>query len=186
LVAKYGVHGATVSRIAAAVGLSRAALYKHFPSRDAVLAATMDLMDERSPNWIVQSSGDDVFLRLVNMGDSHASWAASKFETYIRPLFQFAAASEQGLLTNIMRERHLLFLQAAADLVEEGKREGSIREDADSQDIIWGLQMFAWAEDVARLVGLDEMITSGASVRAFRRILGDISAASSTDCAGNS
>ncbi len=146
----------------------------------------MDLMDERSPNWITQSSGDDVFLRLMNMADSHAPWAASKFESYIRPLFQFAAASERGLLTNIMRERHLAFLQGAVDLVEEGKREGSIRADADSQDIVWGLQMFAWAEDVARLVGLDEMITSGASVRVLKRILGEISAASSTDCQGDS
>ncbi|MBN1631607.1 MAG: TetR family transcriptional regulator, partial [Thermoleophilia bacterium] len=33
LVARYGVHGATISRIAAGVGLSRAALYKFFPDR---------------------------------------------------------------------------------------------------------------------------------------------------------
>ena len=63
-------------------------------------------------------------------------------------------------------------------LVEEGKRDGSIRKDADSQDVAWGLLMFAWAEDVARLVGLDEMITSGASVRVFHALLDDISAES--------
>jgi AcrR family transcriptional regulator len=184
LVVRYGVHGATVTRIAAAVGLSRAALYKHFPNRDAMLAAAMDLMDERSPKWLSQASGGDAFLRLMNMGDSHASWAASLFETLIRPVYQFVAARERGLLTDIMRERHLQFLQTAIELVEEGKREGSIREDADSQDVVWGLQMFAWAEDMARLVGLDEMITSGASIRLFGRLLGDISTAPSTDCEG--
>ena len=175
LVMKYGVHGVTVSRISSAVGLSRAALYRHFRNRDAVLAAAMDLMDQRFSGWLKESSGDNAFLRLMNMGECHAAWSASKFETYIRPLFQFAAASEQGRLTTINREHNLLFHRAALDLVEEGKREGSIREDVDSQDIVWGLQMLAWSEDVARLVGMDEMITSGASKRLFRRLLGDIS-----------
>lgn len=174
LVAKYGVHGATVSRIAAAVGLSRAALYKHFPNQAAVLRAALDLMIERSPSWLSRSAGTTVLERLKNMGACHASWASSEFETFIHPLFQFAAASNGGELTKEIGERHLMFVQAFAELIEEGKREGSIRQDVDTEVIAWGMMMFAWAEDVARLVGVDQLITSGISVKVFERLLAGI------------
>ncbi len=179
LVAKYGVHGTTVSRIAAAVGLSRGALYKHFPSREAVLLAAMDLMEERPPGWVAQSSGPDVYRRLLDMGDRHASWASSEFETFIHPLFEFIAAGGQGSLSREMGVRQLRVLDAFVDLVEAGKREGSIRPEVDSGDVAWSLLMFAWAEDVARLMGVDQLITSGASTRIFRRMLADVAASPS-------
>ena len=186
LVATYGVDGTTVSRIAAAVGLSRAALYKHFPNRDAVLLAAMDLMVERSPSWISQTFGDDVFSHLIDMGDKHASWAASEFDAFIHPMFQFAAASGEGKVVGGLGERQSMFVRALADLVEEGKREGSIRKDVDSRDLGWALLMFAWAEDVARLMGADELINSGASKRVFGRMLGDIRASASDASEGDS
>jgi AcrR family transcriptional regulator len=181
LVAKYGVHGTTVSRIAAAVGLSRGALYKHFPSRQAVLLAAMDLMEERPTGWVAQSSGPDVYERLLDMGDRHASWASSEFETFIHPLFEFIAAGGQGSLSREMGVRQLRVLDAFVDLVEAGKREGSIRPEVDSCDVAWSLLMFAWAEDVARLMGVDQLITSGASTRIFRRMLADVAAPPSGD-----
>jgi AcrR family transcriptional regulator len=179
LVAKYGVHGTTVSRIAAAVGLSRGALYKHFPSRQAVLLAAMDLMEERPPGWVAQSTGPDVYRRLLDMGDRHASWASSEFETFIHPLFEFIAAGGQGSLSREMGVRQLRVLDAFVDLVEAGKQEGSISPEVDSGDVAWSLLMFAWAEDVARLMGVDQLITSGASTRIFQRMLADVAASPS-------
>ena len=186
LVAKYGVHGTTVSRIAAAVGLSRGALYKHFPSREAVLMAAMDLMGERPSGWVAQSSGRDVYKRLLDMGDRHASWASSEFETFVHPLFEFIAAGGQVSLSREMGERQLRILEAFVDLVEEGKREGSIRSEVDSRDIAWSLLMFAWAEDIARLIGVDELITSGASTRIFRHMLAEVATSPSGDRDGDS
>jgi AcrR family transcriptional regulator len=51
LFAKYGFHGVSVHDIGAACGISGPALYKHFPSKQALLAATLTeisqtLMDE--------------------------------------------------------------------------------------------------------------------------------------------
>ena len=174
LVAKHGVDGATIVRISNAVGLTPGALYKHFCNREAVLAAAMDIMDRGS--WISESSGEDVLNRLKNAAATHSSWAEAQFETLVHPMFQFAVAAGQGPVYDEMRSRFRSFLQTSAELIEEGKRDGSIRKDADSQDIAWGLLMFAWAEDLARLVGLDEMITSGASVRVFQTLLDDIGA----------
>jgi hypothetical protein len=148
--------------------------------------AAMDLMEERPPGWVAQSSGPDVYRRLLNMGDRHASWASSEFETFIHPLFEFIAAGRQGSLSKEMGARQLRVLDAFIDLVDEGKREGSIRAEVDSSDVAWSLLMFAWAEDVARLMGVDQLITSGASNRVFRRMLADVAAPPSGNREGDS
>ncbi len=174
LVARYGVHGVTISRIASGVGLSRSALYKFFPNREAMLVAALDLMVERVPKWIDQSSGNDVFEHIMDMGRRHGTILAAEFEGFIHPWFQFAAAGGSGSMTEELRNRHLVFIRAFAELVEEGKRDGSIRADLDTDVLAWSLMMWGWAEDVARLVGLEEIIDNGTSVEIFRRMLGDI------------
>jgi AcrR family transcriptional regulator len=174
LVAKHGVDGATISRIAAGVGVSRAALYKYYPNREAMLEAALDLLIERVPRWIPRSSGDNVLERLMDMGDQFGPLGRSIFESFTHPWFQFAAAAGAGKLTEQLGQRHLVFVNELAALIEQGKRDGSIREDADSDLIAWGLMMWAWATDVARLVGLEEVIGSTRSLEIFRRLLGDI------------
>ena len=81
LVAKHGVHGATISRIASGVGLSRAALYKCFPNREAMLEAALDLLVERVPRWIARSSGATVYEHLMDMGNQFGPLGISEFET---------------------------------------------------------------------------------------------------------
>lgn len=181
LVAKHGVDGATISRIAAGVGLSRAALYKYFPNREAMLEAALDLLFERVPRWIPRCSGDNVLECLMEMGDQFGPLGVSVFESFTHPWFQFAAASGAGKLTEQLGQHHLVFVRDLVALIEQGKRDGSIREDADSDLIAWGLMMWAWATDVARLVGLEEVLGSERAVAIFRRLLGDIAPPDSTD-----
>jgi AcrR family transcriptional regulator len=176
LVAKHGVHGATISRIASGVGLSRAALYKCFPNREAMLEAALDLLIARVPRWIARSSGHTVYEHLMDMGNQFGPLGVSEFETFTHPWFQFAAASGTGKLTQELAKRHLVFIRDFAVLIEQGKRDGSIREDADTNLIAWSLMMWAWAADVARLVGLEQVMGTGTEVEIFRRMLGDIAA----------
>jgi AcrR family transcriptional regulator len=173
LVGKYGLQGTTVSRIATAVGLTKGALYRHFQNRDAVLMAAMDLLRERATSWLDQSSGADVLRRLLDMADRHADWAAAEFETFIRPVMEFAAAGAAENLTAEMSRRQLSIFGIFCDLVEQGKREGSIRNDIETGDVAWSLLGFAWAQDVARMQGVEQYITEGASLRNFKRMLAD-------------
>lgn len=170
LVAEHGVDGATVSRIAAEVGLSRGALYRHFRNREEVLCAAMDLMEERALSWITRSWDADVCRHLERMVESHASWAASELDTFVRPVFKFVASSQDLDITRPMAERQLLVVAALIDLVEEGKRQGCIREDVPSEDVAWGLLMFGWAQDYGRLQGVGDL-SEGPSVRNLKRLL---------------
>ena len=178
LIARYGVQGATISRIASGVGLTRSALYKFFAGREAMLEAALDLLVERVPRWLDHSSGSDAYAHLLDMGRQHAPLGRAEFESFIRPWFQFIAASSEEHMTHELAKRQLTFVQDYAVLVEQGKRDGSIREDVDSNLIAWALMMWGWADDVARLVGLEQVMGTETSLAIFRRMIGDIAAPS--------
>ncbi|MBN1320625.1 MAG: TetR/AcrR family transcriptional regulator [Thermoleophilia bacterium] len=171
LLTRYGVQGTTVSRISAAVGLSRGALYQHFANREAVLEAAMEAMGERSSQWICRSSGPDVPARLLDMGETHSTWSSTEYDTFVRPFFQLIASNRQTGLTKSIIQRQQQDFRYLVDLVDEGKRQGSITGEVDSGDIAWSLLLHAWGEDIARLMGVDQFITEGASNRILSRLL---------------
>jgi AcrR family transcriptional regulator len=171
LLGKYGVEGTTVSRIAAAVGIARGALYQHFPNREAVLEAALAAMGERSSEWIVQSSGPDVPSRFIHMGEIHSSWSSSEYDTFVRPFFQLIASNRETVLSKQIIERQQKDFRYLVELVEAGKSQGSIADDVESADIAWSLLLHAWGEDIARLMGVDQFITEGASNRILQRLV---------------
>jgi AcrR family transcriptional regulator len=171
LIGDYGVRGATVSRIAASVGISRGALYRHFPNREAILEAALVTIADRSSAWIRRSSEPQVLAALREIGEAHSAWALSEFNTFVRPFFQLIASNRPGALTAWMIHRTQQEFQHLVELIEEGKRQGGINTDAKSGDIAWTLLLHAWGEDIARLVGVTEFITEGASTRILGRAL---------------
>jgi AcrR family transcriptional regulator len=171
LIGDHGLRGTTVSRIAASVGISRGALYRHFPNREAVLEAALVTIADRSSAWLHQATGPDALAGLRTIGEAHSEWALSEFNTFVRPFFQLIASNRPGPLTAWMVERTQQEFRYLAGLVDEGKRQGSIHPDAPSGDIAWTMLLHAWGEDIARLVGVEELITQGASGRILKRAL---------------
>jgi AcrR family transcriptional regulator len=176
LLGKYGVQGTTVSRIADAAGIARGALYQHFPNREAVLEAAIAAMGERSSRWILEPTGENMVDRLVNIGRTHSTWSLSEYNTFVRPFFQLLTSEKETALSRRILDKHEEDLGYITKLVEEGKREGTIAADADPGDIAWSLLMHAWAEDIARLMGIERFITGGASDRILQRLLATYSA----------
>jgi AcrR family transcriptional regulator len=171
LLGEHGVQGATVSRISSAVGLTKGALYQHFPNLEAVLAAALAAMDERSSAWIAESSGSNALEGLITTGQAHSSWASSEYNTFVRPFFQLIASNRDGNLTSQIIERQHHYLEVLTERAREGQREGSVDAGVDPEEIAWSLHMLAWAEDIAMLIGLDEFITRGMSTRILRRLM---------------
>ena len=171
LIGEYGLRGTTVSRIAAAVGIARGALYRHFPNRQAVIEAALVRIADRSSAWLRQPTGSDALAALEQIGEAHSAWALSEFNTFVRPFFQLIASNRPGPLTTWIVERSRWELQYLVEMVEEGKRRGTIDAQAEPGDMAWTLLLHAWGEDIARLMGLEEYITEGASARILRRAL---------------
>ena len=64
-----------------------------------------------------------------------------------------------------------------ADLVEEGKAQGSIRTDIETDLIVAELFAWIWWEDLSYLEGLDTEMTLTGSANMFARLLDRISPA---------
>ena len=180
LIGKYGWQGTTVSRIAQAAGISRGALYQHFPDREAVLEAALDLWHERSSGWMAVSTNPDAAQRLLEIGEAHSSWALSEYNTFVRPFFQLIASNRQTSLSRTITRHQQKDFRYLIGLVDEGKRQGGIHPDVDSGDVAWSLFLHAWGEDIARMMGVDQFISEGASNRIFERLLATYSTGTRT------
>ncbi|OFW57591.1 MAG: hypothetical protein A2133_03410 [Actinobacteria bacterium RBG_16_64_13] len=171
LLGEYGLEGTTVSRIAAAVGLTPGALYRHFESRTALINEANMVAGERAVNWIAASNEPDMLRRLEELGNTHAAWAKANLNTVVRPFFLEVAAPQQPDLGGQMTLPLYKSFQALSDLAEEGKRQGTIRPDVPSQDVVWAMFMFAWVEDIAVLMGAGQFVIDGTFARNLKRML---------------
>ena len=175
IVGEHGVQGATMGRIAEAIGISAPALYKHFDGRTEILEAAMDLLQTRVTSWLDSSESPDALERLRQLGTRHISTIAADYEGVVAPLFEFVAASPRSDLKEQMGRRQRETLQRFIDILEDGQRQGSIRDDIDTLVVAWSLMGLTWMENVAMLEGVDEFITDGISTRMLEGILKDIS-----------
>jgi AcrR family transcriptional regulator len=175
VVAREGVEGATTARIAAAAGLSQAALYKHFATRKDLLLAALDSLYDTIHEVVLESSSEpDVVERLRSIGRLHSELIVSGRGSFIYPLFEFLAAPPESGLREAQGVRQLQMIQSVAAIVEEGKTQGSIGPDVDSEQVAWALHAVWWAEDIAHLMGLDQFVTAGRSNTILSQVLGRV------------
>jgi AcrR family transcriptional regulator len=181
LLGEHGLQGVTVSRIAAAAGIARGTLYQHFPDREAVLEAALAVWGERSSAWLTNPSGVDIPERLLNIAATHTTRLPSEYNSFVRPFYQLLASNREPRLTRKITERQQEDFHYLVELVDEGKRQGSIRNDVESEDVAWSLLIHAWAEDIAQMLGADKFITTGASTRIIARLLATYTTPSAKD-----
>lgn len=175
LMARVGLQGTTVSRIAREVGVEPPSLYAHFSSRQEMLLAAMDVLSERIDRFLKVSTDPDILVRLREIGEAHASFMTAEFEGFVMPSYEFATAPRDTGLGETIGERTFQNLQTIADMVEEGKRQGTIRKDMDSRLAAWELLVCYWAEDVAQLMNMQgEYLAGGYSRRILHLFLRDM------------
>ena len=91
------------------------------------------------------------------------------------PAYEFMAPRDTGLPEAFGR-RQREQLDKIARIIDEGKAQGSIREDVDSLRTAWRLIVFAWAEDIAEMMGIHEFIGEGISTEILDVLLKDLGA----------
>jgi|WetSurMetagenome_2_1015567.scaffolds.fasta_scaffold274590_2 AcrR family transcriptional regulator len=173
VVGKEGVEGATTARIAEAAGLSPAALYKHFATRNDLLLAAIDSLYDTIYEVVIESSSEpNVLERLRSIGRLHSDLIVSGRGSFIYPFIEFLASPPESGLREAQGVRQLQMIQAVAAIVEEGKAQGSIAMDVDSEQVAWQLHAVWWAEDISHLMGLDQFVTAGRSSTILNNVLG--------------
>lgn len=174
IVAEYGVQGATTARIADAAGVSEKTLYLHFASRRDILIAALDAVFDRASDVFRRPAGSNALEHLREAVQRH--WPSES--EFVYPLFEFFAAPPEAGLRDELRTRHENSIKLLVDIVEEGKTQGVIRADVDSEQTAWEFLAVYWAEDVAYMLGFDEFAPSGRSAIMLERLLREITARS--------
>jgi len=175
LVAKHGIQGTTTARIASAAGVSEKTLYKHFASRRELLLAALDVAFDRANHLVFSRQETDALERLRSIGRSHWATVLSDQEGFVYPLYEFVAAPPEAGLRDRLRVRQLASVEALAAIVQNGKAQGVISPDVESEQIAWELMAVYMSEDIAYLMGVEEFATGGRSALMLERILRDIS-----------
>ncbi len=174
LVSKYGVRGTTLSRIASAMDITHPALYSHFANRREIFLAALDVLFERIMQVHRASSQENALERLREISIYHSNLVASAPGGFVSPLFEFIAASPEEGLRDALRERQRALAADLADIVREGQRQGTIRADADPEQVSWLITSRHWTEDVAMLMGVTEDWARASSMRLLDLIISSI------------
>lgn len=165
LVARVGLENTTVTRIADEVGMQAPSLYTHFPNRDEMLVAASLLLHERAAQHLHVSSNPNLLERLREICDAHASFMSREFEGFVIPIFEFMTAPRDSGLSELSGRKTLELIGALTDLIEEGKRQGTVRSDVDARLAAWIIMSCYWTEDTTQLMGIDEFLAEGYSHR---------------------
>ncbi|MCL5735693.1 MAG: TetR/AcrR family transcriptional regulator, partial [Actinobacteria bacterium] len=156
LVAGRGVQGATITRIASAVGVTEGALYRHFESKEEILKAASAAMRERALQWLHASRNPDVLQRLREIWAAHASYMSGDTHGLFFMPFAFITSDPDLGLREHTRDGHRRNIEVLAAIIDEGIEQGSIRPDVDPRLVAWQFMRLAWAEDISNLMGLDK------------------------------
>ena len=156
--AEHGYHGVSTARIAEAADCSEAVLYRHFPSKKAILLAVYDSMLDRAGEMLsgalVSRPPERALVSLVE-----AAVADPEFTKLLRNFVLALSMSdepgvESRLLANFdgIRER-------ARGLVRHAQESGALREDIDPETVVWlwhGLVVTAGLRHSVRADGIAE------------------------------
>jgi AcrR family transcriptional regulator len=165
LIAQHGLRGATMARIAETAGVRQASLYTHFGSRREILLAALDVVYEKIYASRETRSDENSLERLRQMCDHHLElWATQGERHHAHALLEFIAGARSEGLREILAEKHLQSIEAYADVVRAGQREGTIPASVDADQVAWLITGWAFAGDVSHLMGFKKFLDPSVSV----------------------
>jgi len=137
LILEYGLSGTTTARIAARVGVTEAALYRHFKNRREILLAVFEQVASRflcvliSDQENVPDYIQAISLALYRYVMSHPDDA--------KVIYEFICAAPSENLRETFQNRLLEMLTLLEQLLARGIEQGTIRRDIKPRRIAWEL-----------------------------------------------
>jgi len=137
-----GLQGMTMRKIAAAVGISAPAIYKHYADKDEILRRVVDLGRERFASFLVRGlKGETPKERLLLTGESYVEFGLTEPRDY-QVMFTVWDKLKPGVHAPGNQGGHASLLQFSLDRVRECLPPGAPASPAD----VFELGLMFWAE----------------------------------------
>ena len=136
LLARKGYDLMTMDEVAAEVGIAKASLYKHFPSKEALAAAAMIRLLENTLAFV--RSLDPAMPAIMRLR-AILEWALTvRMQGGLPTLPAENTTLRDGLVNNFRYVGKLLDLnELLGDLIEQAKRDGQIRADLPTEVVLF-------------------------------------------------
>jgi TetR/AcrR family fatty acid metabolism transcriptional regulator len=136
LFAKNGFHNTTISQIAEAATMTKGAFYCHFKSKEAIFCEVVREVKALWSSLIIKEIGKEgeALGKLVKMFDIFMELTLKnkdRFVIFIVLIAEFTEVDEK--FERVLKDAFDELFQSVSEIVEEGKRAGSIRMDIDSR-----------------------------------------------------
>jgi AcrR family transcriptional regulator len=136
---RHGARNVTMRRVARAVGVSAMAIYRHFPSREALLHRVVDAsFAQMSAHWAPGSPDSDFETRLIEVCNHYLDFALDHPHTF--DYMYGSRRDDARRYPEDFRSRRSPTANLIVDLVEEAMSTGYFRRD-DS----WDVTLALWA-----------------------------------------
>lgn len=136
VLADHGLRGLSLAAVARRVGLTASAIYRHFPSKDAMLDAVLDRLRERLHGAIAAARADsaDPIEALHRLLERH-----TQLVRHNRALPRVVLSDDYHIGHPERRQRLLGvfsgYLDGVADIMRQGQRLGRIRTDVNAHSL---------------------------------------------------
>ncbi|MDD2672225.1 MAG: TetR/AcrR family transcriptional regulator [Syntrophales bacterium] len=156
--AQSNYRGAKVAEIAAASGVSEAALYKYFPSKKAVFLDILMHMSKRIIlMWRNEASREPDALKLLHKMGTLYFKRMAQHPQELKVHFQAVSEIDDPDIVAQLRLDHTRYVRFISGVIEKGIRQGTIRKDADVQMAAWIYNGMGITMNMAKLLSFDQV-----------------------------
>jgi AcrR family transcriptional regulator len=136
LMARHGPKALNVAALARRVGVVPSAIYRHYPGKEAVLDAVLDLIAQKLRNNVeaVRQEVPDPLDRLHRLLNRHVQLIENHV---VLPRIMLSEEIFNDSATRRQQVHRIIqgYLDKVAELVSDGQREGSVRADLPSNTV---------------------------------------------------
>jgi len=175
VLSEVGVAGTTTARIAADVGVSEPALYRHFKNKQGMLLAALDDISARLIVHTVSAAKgeDDVVEQLRLMSAAFYDFVMSNPEE-TRVLFEVVSAVRGEDMRKAVRDRFAQLLSVIEAVLADGVEQGALRKDLDESLAAWEILSLGVTLYIASTLGFEDVLTKEKALTAVERLLDSI------------
>ena len=175
VVAEHGVRGASTARLAKVADVSQGTLYLYFKNRQEMFAAAIDEIFTQMEG-LFQDCYETSPIDCLRKEAQHHTELMKTGHSFVNAWVEFiAAGTQEGLRAEVARTQQRAFDMIKA-YVEQGKAQGAIRSDCDSDRFVWQWQTVMWGENMSVLMDLPAFMDEGHSTALSELLLRSVDA----------